>query len=442
MHDEFDVDIPLPLPADWGGSIRSAVLNIVVLVRIATLAAREFLIEEGDVVHAKLFRLETEVAMLREELRIGGARMGCIDPHLRPQYPPSERMAILELRAMRGWNKAETARRFFVSDDTIRAWLSRADDDSLLQTRIPVNRFPDVVRYVVQRIRLFCPTLGKVKIAQKLARTGIHIGKTTVERILKEKPAKEPEPASADSGKQRRIVSKYPSHTWHADLTAVPISGGFWTSWIPNALWQRWPVCWWVLNVVDHFSRRSMGFAVFKSKPSSEEVTTALTRIAFNERVKPKHIIVDQGKQFKCENFEKVWCKVMNILPRFGAVGKHGSVAVVERFHRFFKDVLGQTIVSEDQAEFERECSLIIAWYNEHRPHNTLDGKTPNEVYFSRPPANQQPRLEPRERWPRGSPCARPQVDIDGEPGDPMFVEIDFLQGRRHLPILRAHRAA
>ena len=53
-----------------------------------------------------------------------------------------------------------------------------------------------------------------------------------------------------------------------------------------------------------------------------------------------------------------------------------------------------------------------------------------------------QPRFETRERWPRGSPCARPVVEVDGEPGDPIVVEIDFLEGRRHLPILRAKRAA
>jgi len=134
MCDECDIDAPLPLPKDWGDSVRYSVLNIVVLVRIATLAAREFLIREGDLLHAKLFRLEAEVAMLREELRIGGARIRRIDPHRRPQYLPGERMAILELRAMRGWSKAETARRFFVSDDTIRSWLRRADDDTLLQT--------------------------------------------------------------------------------------------------------------------------------------------------------------------------------------------------------------------------------------------------------------------------------------------------------------------
>ena len=157
--------------------------------------------------------------MLREELRINGDRMQRIGPHRRPQYTAIERMAILQLRAMRGWNKAETARHFFVTDDTIRSWLRRVDDDSLVQTQTPVNRFPDFVRYAVQQIKLFCPALGKVKIADILARAGIHIGKTTVGRIIKAKPIHAPEPTNDNSGKQCRIVSKYPGHTWHADLT-------------------------------------------------------------------------------------------------------------------------------------------------------------------------------------------------------------------------------
>ena len=70
---------------------------------------------------------------------------------------------------MRGWSKTETARHFFVTDDTIRAWLRRVDDDSLVQTQTPVNRFPNFVRYAVQQIKLFYPTLGKVKIADMLS---------------------------------------------------------------------------------------------------------------------------------------------------------------------------------------------------------------------------------------------------------------------------------
>ena len=176
---EEDVET-LRLPRNWHSYVQSAVLNVVGIVRVAMLAGREALIKNGDVKEARIHQLESEVAMLREELRINGARMQRIDPHRRPQYTAVERLAILELRAMRGWNKTETARHFFVSDDTIRAWLGRTDDDSLVQTRTPVNRFPDFVRYAVQKIKLFCPTLGKVKIADKLARASIHIGKTTV----------------------------------------------------------------------------------------------------------------------------------------------------------------------------------------------------------------------------------------------------------------------
>jgi transposase InsO family protein len=223
---------------------------------------------------------------------------------------------------------------------------------------------------------------------------------------------------------------------------AVPISGGFWTNWIPNAICQRWPVCWWVLNVVDHFSRRSMGFSVFKCRPTSEEVTAALDRIMSAEQVQPKHLIVDQGPEFKCEHFENTWCHAMNILPRFGAVGTHGSIAVVERFHRTVKELLRLITIPEVLEQFEQELGLIIGWYNEHRPHETLGGKTPHEVYFSRPPANEQPRIEPRQHWPRGSPCAKPQVGIDGEPGDMVISEIDCHEGRRHLPVIRARRAA
>jgi transposase len=105
--------------------------------------------------------LESEVAMLREELRIINARLRRVPAHRRPQYTGLERMAILQVRAMRGWNKTDTSRHFLVSDDTIRDWLRRVDDDALVRTSPPVHRFPDVVRYAIQQIKRFCPTLGK-----------------------------------------------------------------------------------------------------------------------------------------------------------------------------------------------------------------------------------------------------------------------------------------
>ena len=185
-----------------------------------------------------------------------------------------------------------------------------------------------------------------------------------------------------------------------------------------------------------------MGFATFKSTPTSKEVTTALDQIIDQSGAKPKHIIVDKGSQFYCDNFMKVWCDKHNVSSRFGAVGKHGSIAVVERFHRTIKDLLRQTIIPEKQSAFEKEVVLTIDWYNEHRPHTTLKGKTPNEVYYFRPAANEQPRFEPREQWPIDSPCAKPQVEVRGSPGDPIILKIDGYEGRRHLPIIQSRLAA
>ncbi len=56
--------------------------------------------------------------------------------------------------------------------------------------------------------------------------------------------------------------------------------------------------------------------------------------------------------------------------------------------------------------------------------------------------ANRRPRFEPRDRWPRGSPCARPWALVKGKPGVLLELDIEFLDGRRHLPIVRVKRAA
>ena len=85
---------------------------------------------------------------------------------------------------------------------------------------------------------------------------------------------------------------------------------------------------------------------------------------------------------------------------------------------------------------------LLIGWYNRHRPHATLAGKTPDEVYFHLFPANLRPRLEPRARWPRGSPCAQPQVLVAGKPGAKFALEIERQDPQMHLPVVRLRRAA
>lgn len=127
----------------------------------------------------------------------------------------------------------------------------------------------------------------------------------------------------------------------------------------------------------------------------------------------------------------------------YGAIGKHGSLAVVERLILTMKTLLSRLLLVPYRHDaFLRELGSTVAWYNEHRAHTWLGGRTPNEVYFGRFPANRKPRIEPRSRWLRGSPCARPWALVRGSPGARLLLEISFHDGKRHLPVVRLKRAA
>lgn len=330
---------------------------------------------------------------------------------------------------------------------TIASWVWRADEEepgALVQLREPVNKFPDCVRYVVQRLKAICPTMGKKKIAETLARAGLHLGATTVGRMLGEKPRPTP---STDlpvaSAKPRVVTAKYPGHLWHVDLTMMPTMLGFWTSWLPFSLPQRWPFAWWIGLAQDHFSRRLMGFAVFRKEPSSDQVRCMLGRAIAAAGKPPRYIVCDKGPQFFQPGFKR-WCRRKGIKPpRYGAVGKHGSLAVIERAILTTKQTLRRLpLVPLRAGAFRREVAAVVGWHNEYRPHTALRGRTPNEVYLGRRPANRRPRLEPRAKWPRGSPCARPQVLVRGQPGAEVQLAVTYLQGRKHLPIVRVQRAA
>ncbi len=44
-------------------------------------------------------------------------------------------------------------------------------------------------------------------------------------------------------------------------------------AWLPFALPQCWPFCWWVAMVIDHYSRPVMGIETFRNNPTSVSVS-------------------------------------------------------------------------------------------------------------------------------------------------------------------------
>lgn len=211
------------------------------------------------------------------------------------------------------------------------------------------------------RLKTLCPTMGRRKIAETLARAGLHLGATTVARMLQAPP---PALKKKPAARRRRVSARRPHDAWRVDLTVVPIGGGLWAPWLPFTLPQRWPFCWQVAVVMDGCSRRVLGFGAFRKTPNSEQIRALLGRTINSTCAKPKAVVCDRGKQFDCRGFRR-WAERRGIEVRYGAVGRHGSIALVERLIRTLKESLRQwAIIPLKRAAFRRELTHLVEWYN------------------------------------------------------------------------------
>ena len=423
----------IPLPKDWSEHIKAAVLHTISLARTSIVAARGRAAGSRRVrcrLQAKLAEAEAEISQLKEELRLKDLRMARVRPRRRPHYRAMERLAILELRAARGWSRRQTAKRFLLQPATVAAWMKRVDEGgerSLLKTPEPVNRLSDFVRHIVKRLKVLCPTMGKMRIAQTLARAGLALSTSSVGRMLKEPEEDAPNAAAnenpAPDGRKTKspspVNAKENNHVWQIDLTVVPTAAGLWTPWFPFALQQVWPFCWWVGCVVDHYSRTVVGFAVFSKQPTSIDIRRLLGRLRGTIGTFPKYIVSDKGKQFDCDDF-RAWCERREISPRYASTGSLRATAVIERFIRSLKDEWLRCIrVPYLRDAMQRELSLYKRWFERDRPHQGLDGRTPNEVANDRD-------------------VETPTITTD----QPIELIVDFHEGRKELPIVSLKNVA
>jgi putative transposase len=424
---------PIRLPRQWSRHVKTGILHAISLASVAISYARGRTTGRRQL-RAQLDQATTEIAMLREELSIKDDRWNRSHRRRRPHYTPTQRMRILQLRAARGWTLEEIAKIFLVDLQTLLIWMRRLDEEgepALIQTAEPVNRYPDFVRNLVRQLKTLCPAMGSERIAQVLGRAGLALGATTVRRIIRERGGP-PEDEPQAEGRRRRAVAKYPGHTMYVDLTTVPTRAGFWAPWFPFSLPQRWPCCWWVAVVVDQWSRMCVGFAVFKKVPSSSEVQRFLERAVRAHGRTPRYIVADKGKQFWCRSF-KAWCERRKIRPRYGRVSEPASIAIVERFIRSMKyECTRLLLMPMSLVGMRRELRLYTTWYNSQRPHMALAGKTPQEAWSGC--GRRERRFEPRRKWPY-----RPRRRGGG---DEFALNVSYVEGRKHLPVVELRRAA
>ena len=90
-------------------------------------------------------------------------------------------------------------------------------------------------------------------------------------------------------------------------------------------------------------------------------------------------------------------------------------------------------LVPMSLAAMRREIRLYTIWYKTLRTHMGLNGKTPQDAYEGR--ARKRQRFEPRPRWPH-----RPHRRKTGP--DKFRLDVPYIDGRKHLPVIELRRAA
>jgi len=363
---------------------------------------------EANAIQARLFH---ELALIL------GERWDKIPDKKRPLYTPEQRYRILRIRRLLALSTHETARLFRVSRGTISRWESEStgasEDQSpkpLVRTAPPVRRYADVVRQLVHTMKL-AGFGGYETIAQTLARAGWKLSKRTVGRILREQPPSGA-PTVAEAPKAALAVRpRYPNHIAFIDITEVPSLFGLWHFKLAV--------------VLDGFSRFPLAARVFWQEPTAQSILrlfeTTIERFGM-----PRHLVTDQGSQFIAKEFRDR-IKELGVLHRFGAIGKTGSIALIERLWRTLKQGLAlkafKPLVLD---ELQQRLTLGLAYYAFIRPHQGLAGATPAEVYFAHDPVSRHAIPPPR----------RP-----GEHVDVPQIQIGYLDPEQRLPFLRSEAA-
>ncbi len=374
--------------------------------------------DSGDTLVDRFAQLQEQtlhVALLREALETLASRWDKIPERQRPHFSPEARFKILRLKTLLALSADETASTFRVSTGTILRWEQEAlgapqrhTVGSLLKPVPPVRRYHDTVRHLIHTIAL-AGFPGDRSLAAHLARAGWKLARRTIQRIRKEKPTLPTPAPQAPAAAARAVRARYPHHVWMLDLTEIP---GFLRLF-----------CFKLVVVLDVFSRMPLAARVFFAEPSGRDIARlfAATARRFGS---PRHSVSDQGVQFTSRVLKRTLAR-LGVRHRYGAIGRAGSIATIERFFRTLKSVTRLRVKSPLlRADLERRLALAFDYYVWSRPHQGLAGATPAETYLGRRPAHLDAVPPPRGR----------PGESAGVPPPPF--EIRYLDLEHRLPYL------
>lgn len=231
----------------------------------------------------------------------------------------------------------------------------------------------------LDKLHMKYPWMGSRSLTDQVnrsAETAIRVNRKRIQRLMRSMGIHSiaPKPNTSRPDKQHRIYPYLlknltidrPNQVWAADITYVPMSGGFF----------------YLVAIMDWYSRKVLSWRL------SNSMDTAFCIDALEEALfkygKPEIFNTDQGSQFTSTEFTDI-LKNEDIKTSRDGKGRWMDNVFIERLWRSLKYEEVYLKAYETVAEARDGIEEWLRFYNHDRTHQALDRQTPEQVYFGQP---------------------------------------------------------
>jgi len=226
----------------------------------------------------------------------------------------------------------------------------------------------------IDRLHLEYPFAGTRMLRDLLKLDGYEVGRKHVATLMKrmgiEALYRKPRATKPGAGHKvypyllRNLPIDRPNQVWAMDITYIPMARGFV----------------YLAAVVDWFTRRVLSWKVSITMDTHfclDAVEEAIQRYGL-----PEIMNSDQGSQFTSQAFIGLM-KKHDIRISMDGKGSWRDNVFVERLWRSVKYEDVYLRAYETVSAVRAGLSRYFNFYNGRRPHSSLDGQTPDQVYFN-----------------------------------------------------------
>ena len=244
---------------------------------------------------------------------------------------------------------------------------------SLYYSACPVSAAELAIMRRIDELHLDYPFAGSRMLRDLLRGEGIAIGREQVRSMMRRMSIEavygRPHTSKPADGHKvfpyllRGMAIERPNQAWAMDITYIPMARGFV----------------YLAAVMDWFSRRVLAWRVSITMEVDfclEAVDEALVRHG-----RPEIFNTDQGSQFTSAAFTGLLSENAIRISMDGR-GSWRDNVFVERLWRSVKYEEVYLRAYDSVTEARSSLGSYLGFYNRKRPHSSLDGRTPDHVYF------------------------------------------------------------